>query len=289
MNFESLKGASPEPAEDVSRPSTPGRIPLPLPPPLRPPIQARWGSAVLPIPGTVLFRAKNRARLPERAPDLLPAAADFLPAVPDLLPTVPDLHPTAPDPVHAAALLAPGAIRRAHALTISLLMLSLSVVFYRDSISSVGERAWLLDLHRLAGVLILSSVVYRIVLRIRLRGQLPDHQLPAALRLAAHGAHLSAYAGLFGAALLGLLLSGAEGRPATLLGFIPFPAMVGRDRDLADDLSDYHHWMAYALIGLIVLHILAALWHHLLRRDAVLHSMFPHRPFKPLRPVKPVR
>jgi cytochrome b561 len=269
MNSDSLNEASLDPVADAPGPSNPGRALLPLPPPLREPIPPRWGSAELPTPGTVLFRAKNRARLPLAAPELLPAALQPLPSL--------------ADPGHAAQLLAPSAIRRAHALTLGLLLMSLSVVFYRDSISSVVERAWLLDLHRLAGVLILSSVVYRIVLRIRLRGQLPDHQLPPAMRVAAHAAHLSAYAGLLGATLLGLLLSGAEGRPATLLGFIPFPALLGHDRNLADDLSEYHHWMAYALIALIALHILAALWHHLFRRDAVLHSMFPHRPFKPLR------
>ena len=60
-----------------------------------------------------------------------------------------------------------------------------------------------------------------------------------------------------------------------MFGFIPLPDLVAADSDLADTLSDYHIWAAWVLLSLLVPHVLAALWHHYIRRDGVLTAMLP--------------
>lgn len=102
--------------------------------------------------------------------------------------------------------------------------------------------------------------------------------LPRPLRLAADATHGLLYALLFALPLLGLALSGARGNPVTLFGLGPLPALLQRDLDLADVLADYHVWAAWALLALVSLHALAALWHHFVHRDPVLTAMLPARP-----------
>jgi cytochrome b561 len=53
------------------------------------------------------------------------------------------------------------------------------------------------------------------------------------------------------------------------------PAILPRDKWLADLLAGAHYIGAYGLLGLIALHALAALFHRFVLRDSVLQRMFP--------------
>ncbi len=58
-------------------------------------------------------------------------------------------------------------------------------------------------------------------------------------------------------------------------GLIPLPDWVPRDRELAEALKPWHGALSYALIALVALHVAAALKHHLVDRDGLLHRMRP--------------
>jgi cytochrome b561 len=47
------------------------------------------------------------------------------------------------------------------------------------------------------------------------------------------------------------------------------------DSELAGVLSDYHVLLAWILLIFVGMHAAAALWHHFVRRDAVLAAMLP--------------
>ena len=53
------------------------------------------------------------------------------------------------------------------------------------------------------------------------------------------------------------------------------PALVAHDPDLADTLGWWHEQVGWALLGLILVHALAAIYHHKVRRDDVLRAMLP--------------
>jgi hypothetical protein len=76
--------------------------------------------------------------------------------------------------------------------------------------------------------------------------------------------------------LLGWALSNAEGKPVHLFG-LTLPALVSADEDLADTLQAWHLNAAWVLLGLVSLHVAAALWHHFVLRDEVLRRMLPKR------------
>lgn len=52
---------------------------------------------------------------------------------------------------------------------------------------------------------------------------------------------------------------------------------VPRNRKIFHSSEDIHGYLSYVLFGLIGLHLLAALWHHFIRRAGVLLRMWPAR------------
>ena len=68
------------------------------------------------------------------------------------------------------------------------------------------------------------------------------------------------------------MLSAAE-YPVVLLGGIRLPAILPQDAALHALLRSAHTWLGFALFALVLLHVAAALFHALVRRDDVLRSM----------------
>jgi Prokaryotic cytochrome b561 len=53
------------------------------------------------------------------------------------------------------------------------------------------------------------------------------------------------------------------------------PAMIEKNRPLAHQLLSVHKAVGFSLLGLIALHVSAALFHHFWRRDDILTAMLP--------------
>jgi cytochrome b561 len=186
-----------------------------------------------------------------------------------------------PRRVEAAAATAP---QRQAAITITLHWVSALLVLAcaaaalgREWVQADSVRNTLLELHRQSGLLVLLLLAAR--LAARWRQGLVDHaaNLHPLLKRAAQGAHLALYGLLLALPLLGLATTQAHEVTVRLLGVLPLPAFVPGDPDLAESLSDWHALAAWALLGLLVAHVAAALWHHRVRRDGVLMAMLPAR------------
>jgi cytochrome b561 len=161
-----------------------------------------------------------------------------------------------------------------HWLTLFCVVSGVVLILIRDEVAGRATRQWLLDGHRHAGVLVLLLFVARVALRIR-SGKLSPTGDPSRLaRIAATLVHAALYALLLALPVLGWALNDALGKPAHLLG-VALPALVRADEDLADTLLAWHQDAAWLLLGLVLLHAAAALWHHFVLRDGVLRTMFP--------------
>jgi cytochrome b561 len=82
-------------------------------------------------------------------------------------------------------------------------------------------------------------------------------------------------------ATLGWAHSGA--RPpnqnyASFFGWFNVPQFTSPDKVAAAAYEDRHILFAYVLLGLIVLHVAAAAWHHFVRRDRVTMRMMSSTP-----------
>ncbi|TLY70763.1 MAG: cytochrome b [Gammaproteobacteria bacterium] len=161
--------------------------------------------------------------------------------------------------------------------TVVILLVSVGAILYRETTEQRVLRQVLMELHRQLGLLVLLILVARVVV-CSLKG-LVNHapDLSAGIRCAATLAHWSIYGVLAGLVLLGWAMCNAHAIHLRLCGVIPLPDLVAPDSDLADTLSDYHIWAAWVLLSLVVPHVLAALWHHYIRRDGVLTAMLPGR------------
>jgi cytochrome b561 len=79
--------------------------------------------------------------------------------------------------------------------------------------------------------------------------------------------------------MLGWAMSGAH-KPdyADFFGLFRVPQFTVENRQNAHDYEDWHIYMAYVLLALIVLHILGALYHRFVKHDGVLERMIDGKP-----------
>jgi len=136
----------------------------------------------------------------------------------------------------------------------------------------------LYQLHKSSGfvVLILSLI------RLGWRLQHPAPALPAGMkgweRVAARVTHVLFYVVIIGIPLTGWLMVSASttGIPTKLFFVIPVPHLpVPQSEGLEEFFEESHEYMAKATIGLIVLHVGAALKHQFIARDDTLARMVP--------------
>ena len=75
--------------------------------------------------------------------------------------------------------------------------------------------------------------------------------------------------------VLGWLAASGFGARPYLLGLIPLPFLIAKDKDFADSIGHVHGALALLLLAVIALHIAGALYHGLVKRDGVVGRMLP--------------
>ena len=142
----------------------------------------------------------------------------------------------------------------------------------------------LFQLHKSVGMTILALSLLRLVWRLTH----PAPPLPAHMarweKLFARATHVGFYLLLIGMPLVGWAIVSASPLkiPTLIWDVIPLPHLpVLRDldrhdaKDVAEALSEVHGAAAWAMIGLLGLHVAGALKHQFLDRDEVLWRMLP--------------
>ncbi len=137
-------------------------------------------------------------------------------------------------------------------------------------------KVWLLDLHNAFGVLALLLIVARIAWRLAHPAPPLPSDTPAAVRFASHVSHGTLYGLMAAIPVAGIATMLLRGRGINF-GFLEMPALMAADRAMAKSMEGIHTTMAWILLALVALHVVAALWHHFVRRDMVLRRMLPVR------------
>jgi len=133
----------------------------------------------------------------------------------------------------------------------------------------------LYDHHRAMGFLLLFIVTIRIVVKFFSKdpSPLPDTITTWQKNLSGIVHHLL-YAALIFQPLLGWYATNAWGVKKIPFFFgMHLPQIVEKDRALGNYLLDIHHKMGMAIAVLVLVHIAAALFHHFILKDRVLHRM----------------
>jgi cytochrome b561 len=165
----------------------------------------------------------------------------------------------------------------AHWGTVLAIAVSVAAIYLRDFVEDKPLRQMLLELHRQLGLLVLIVVPIRIAARCVLGFANHAGAMPAVLRWAATACHFVLYAGLVILPVLGWAATSAHNVSLKFLGLFALPGLAAADADMADALTDYHVWGFYVLSSVVVVHALAALWHHYFLGDGVLIAMLGGR------------
>lgn len=156
-----------------------------------------------------------------------------------------------------------------------------------DSWPKRSHLFWI-NIHALFGFALWLLVIARFGWRLAHPApELPDDIGPLYRRLA-RAAHLTLYGLLFITPIIGIVTFIWHGRVLDL-GLVRVNFGVASNRAVFEPTEDLHGYLAYALFALAAAHILAALWHHFVRRDGVLERMWPQLASAPARPAPPAR
>lgn len=132
-----------------------------------------------------------------------------------------------------------------------------------------------INLHFSFGVLILVVMAVRFVHRVRYPVPLEAGNAPPVERFLAKSAHRLFYLVLLIGPFLGWASASAHKLPVTLFGIVPLPAIAQPGAGWANQAGDVHSTAMWALLWLIGLHAVAALYHHFIRHDGTLRRMLP--------------
>ena len=131
----------------------------------------------------------------------------------------------------------------------------------------------LIAIHKPLGIAILALAALRLAVRLRLGAPpLPD-DLPRIQALAAKLSHFMLYALLIAMPLVGWGMLSAGGYPVVLYGSLHLPEILPHDDQLHAILRMTHTVLAYVFFATILLHVAAALFYALIRRDGVFRAM----------------
>lgn len=162
--------------------------------------------------------------------------------------------------------------RQAHWLTAVFIILAFFVGLTMMRIGQGALQDQLFDWHRSFGATVFALAAFRLVWRLWHPAP-PLTDMPAWIRAGAWLSHRLLYVFMLVMPILGWLGSSAFGAPVHIYWLFDLPPLVKPDRPLANVVLAIHVYGAFTLAGLVVLHIGAALYHLLVRRDGVFRRM----------------
>lgn len=162
-----------------------------------------------------------------------------------------------------------------HWLMALMILGSIILGLYMVELQLSPQKLKLYSWHKWLGVTIFAMALIRALWRLShpvppMPPGMPRWQLGMA-----HATHLAIYVLLFAIPVSGWLMSSAFGFQVIYLGVLPIPDVLGKDKILAEQLKELHEVLNITLWILLLLHITAALKHHIIDRDTVLHRMLP--------------
>ncbi len=125
------------------------------------------------------------------------------------------------------------------------------------------------------GMTLLALIVIRLVWRLYAGAPAAVPGTPPLMRYAASAMHGVLYVLLLAIPLSGWLLNSAAGFPLQWFGMFNLPAIAAQNDALHDNATRAHMMLFFGLLGLVILHASAAVYHHMFVGDATLSRMLP--------------
>jgi cytochrome b561 len=133
----------------------------------------------------------------------------------------------------------------------------------------------LYNLHKSLGALILLLMILRLVNRLVVGAPAPDPAIARWQRAASSAVHGLLYVLLFSMSIVGYVAHSAYGAKIPFFGLLELPMIIGQNEPLSEKLFAFHKYTGWLVGVLVLMHIGAALQHHVIHRDNVLRRMLP--------------
>ena len=135
----------------------------------------------------------------------------------------------------------------------------------------------LVSIHKPLGIAILVLALLRLAVRLRYGAPALPADLPEPMKLAAYLSHVALYGLMIAMPLIGWAMLSAAEYPIVLFGSVHLPPILPQSDRLHALLWGAHYYLAFAFFAVILMHVAAALFHALVRRDGVFEAMAPVR------------
>ena len=166
-----------------------------------------------------------------------------------------------------------GSVARLFHWGIAALYIGMFYVAYTMMDMAKTPAKWeLYDLHKSFGLVLLILALTRIIWR----WSNPVPQAEPGTKKWQHTlaqlAHYGLYALMLAMPLSGYAMSVAGGHEVAMFG-LSVPSLIPNNTEIATLAHQGHALLSQAIMGLVGLHVVAALWHHLIRKDRTLTRM----------------
>ena len=160
-----------------------------------------------------------------------------------------------------------------HWLVALLIFVGFPLGVYMVDLPLSPDKLKLYSYHKWIGITVLMLAAIRVSWRLtHTPPPLPD-SVAAWQRRASAIVHGLLYLLMIAIPLSGWLMSSAKGFQTVWFGVLPLPDLLEKNRELGDLLAGVHKALNFTLLGLVILHVGAALKHHFIERQPFLQRM----------------
>jgi cytochrome b561/uncharacterized protein YbjT (DUF2867 family) len=162
-----------------------------------------------------------------------------------------------------------------HWLVFALVLVQFVIGWTMPSIRRGVIPGRLINLHLSFGVLIMAVALIRVLWRRAYPVATAAENIPRWEQALARATHLLMYALLLLLPILGWAAASARDWTVRVFDLVTLPHLIAAGTKIGFIAGDAHVVLSYVLLGLIGLHVAAALYHYFVRRDRVLQRMLP--------------
>jgi len=146
--------------------------------------------------------------------------------------------------------------------------------FFLDTISDAFKGTAYM-MHKSFGVVVLCLMIIRLISRWVHPPKVQYHAINALHHFISQMSVWVLYSIVFLMSISGFIMSLAGGYGISLFNLFDMPYPFDKNIELAGWMHTVHTTFSFVIAGVILLHILAALWHHYFLKDDTLKRMLP--------------
>ena len=164
-----------------------------------------------------------------------------------------------------------------HWVIVALLAIQLPLGWLMPGVRRGMQPGGAMTLHVSIGMTVLILIVLRFLWRLA-HPVAPETSLPGWQRISSELVHWLLYLVVLLTTLSGWMYASARGWTVSLFWVIPLPRVVAEGSSFGRTVGEFHSTLTWVLLGLVGVHVLAALVHLFFYRDRVMHRMLPGTP-----------